>query len=192
VQDGAIHSAAGDLFLPAVQSDARFAAQREAMTGCLATAMREVYDASAQALGAASAPTFPRTALEGCFSQRATNQAIALGAAIQLENNAPTRAVALGAHRDHMVSIGRDPEVATDTLFVPLTSEVLTRINGVVGSITGFAPSILPQWHEDMAAIRNRLATRVRLDALGTTLSDGGLGPLLGMEPNASYAGVPA
>ncbi len=54
-----------------------------------------------------------------------------------------------------------------------------------------FAPAVLNRWHEDMSNIQRRLSRESTNHPLDTNLASGGLGPLLGMLPNANYDGVP-
>ena len=199
VHDGAAYAGAGDLFTTALRTSPPLAGQRDLMRACLVSAMREVYVAGAHSFGPAVEPGIPTVSLSTCFSQRATNRAIALGAAIQLPGELqvlppPLGAILSIAHSEYLTSLDVDPNEPT-SLFLPLTSELLTRLNGVVKVIEGeplFAPDVLSRWHEDMGRIQTTLSIRSARAPSDTDVADGRLGPLLNLQPNAAYEGVPA
>lgn len=198
LHEGSVYNGAGDLFVGSLRNASNLVKQRDLMRGCLVSAMREVYEAGARSFGEPGEPLVPSVPLSSCFTQRATNRAIALGAAIQLPaaiEDLPVTisSIVLDAHVEFLTSIDIDPDETT-TLFLPLTSDLLTRVNGVVERLEGeplFAPEVLSRWHEDMRRIQGFLSRHATNEPFETYLADGDLGPLLGLEPNATYAGVP-
>ncbi len=75
----------GDLYLEEIQNQPHLERQKTLMMQCFTTALREVYQASSQSLGPLSASAYPQVDLDRCFTQRATNRALALGAAVQVD-----------------------------------------------------------------------------------------------------------
>ena len=193
VFDRSTYPGAGDLFLEAVEVDRRLVDQRDFLFDCSATAMREVYLASAQSFGVAAPSRAQTTDLALCFSQRASNRSVGLGAAIQIPR--PVLAVTVAVLSEQLAALFEAVSAAylnslglalsiRDDLYLPLTSELLTSIDmpGIL-----IPRSVRTRWHNDMARIQQRLSTRASIDSGGVNLADGGLGPLLGMETNGFY-----
>jgi len=187
--EGTLVRGAGDLYLDQVLSDPAFEAQFELLFRCGATAMREVYDASARSFGPAAERLLPSIELDRCFSQRATNRALGLGAAIQVPVGLaalmpPPLSAALGvSSAEYLTSLGLNPLERSD-FYLPLTSELLTRIN--IGGIL-FAQSVVPRWHEDMRRVQGAIRFFAPQLPQDTQLANGLMGPLLGMQPNGGY-----
>ncbi len=159
---------AGDDYLTLVLNHPEFDAQRAALLGCAVASVREVYGKlSSPELGAAGAPAADvvlPTSLDNCFRARATNQAIAVGAAIDWDSPDD------GHHH-----VPLTPDLATlikyDSLFGPLSA---TEAALLASGISGIAAEI-DYWS--------------KVAPLGTTLASGGLPPFLGSQPNHVYAG---
>jgi hypothetical protein len=201
VHQGASFEGAGDLNLVLLEQDPRFAAQRERLYGCTTAALREVYLASAQSLGPAGPATVAPRPLSECFSARATNRAIGLGAAVQIPlalvgaSAAVSPAVAaavIATSTQWLSSLGLSILGRTDA-YVPLTSQLLASVNFVVPLQGGavFYPAITRRWNEDMRRIQGLILISAVMDPQGTGLAEGGMGPLLGMQPNGQYPGTP-
>lgn len=85
-----LHFGAGDLHLEQVEFEPALAEQKAQFYACTTTAMREVYAASSRAFGPLAASSFPQANLQAdCFVQRALNQSIAVGAAVQIPVDHP-------------------------------------------------------------------------------------------------------
>ncbi len=182
VLDGAAVPGAGDLFLDAVDRSGLFEAQSQRMLSCLASAQREVYEAGAGSLGplepAADGLDVLDPASAACLGQRATNRAIFLAAGIDLADDFAINDVERATLDALLVSAGVDP-AAVDGRFVPLTAEALGRV-----LVDDFGLRL--RFAEDMRLARRTLDRGGRTPE-ATTLADGGLGPLLGMQPNGAY-----
>jgi hypothetical protein len=184
-------SGAGDLYLNQVSTDEALGPQRARLDACGATAMREVYLASSQSLGPVLPSQTNAMVLEDCFTQRATNRAIGLGAAIQFPRTLvdgfffPPSGVSRASDA-YLAALGVTA-IAPDDYFIPLTSELLTSLSGFLNERL-FDATVVPRWHEDMSGIQDQLRRLAAGQPDDTTLADGAMGPLLGMQPNGFYS----
>ncbi|MDX2012407.1 MAG: hypothetical protein SFW67_19580 [Myxococcaceae bacterium] len=164
-KDGVTSQAVGDLYVSQLTPE-----QSRRFFDCATSGLLEVYRATAQAHGPLGNPAPGLSSIdpsgEGCFGQRATNEAIVRGMAIQLKVVGVQTAIPLDARfASWMV-----PQVARQSGKVPVPN---TTKNAFRLSL-------------------ERVATMARFVAKdapgGTSLAEGGLGDFLGVLPNGRYA----
>ena len=176
----------GDLFLSEaldsvslndVDGDSEFSHQTKLMLSCAAAGLLEVYQASGQQHGSASPSDqlLPVDAKDEatCFGQRATNEAMKLGAGVD------------------MVIAG----------FIPyhLDLDSYTATAAVVGIASQYADNYddlswwtygrkVNQLRVDLSRIASLLTLHAKLDPHGTESASGALGNLLNKLPNGDYS----
>ncbi|MCU0697440.1 MAG: hypothetical protein MUC96_13015 [Myxococcaceae bacterium] len=164
-KDGVTSQAVGDLYVTQLTPE-----QSRRFFDCATSGLVEVYRATAQAHGPLGTPAPGLSSIdptgEACFGQRATNEAIVRGMAIQLKVVGVQTAIPLDARfASWMV-----PQVARQSGKVPVPNKTKNA----------FRLSL------------ERVATMARFVAkdapTGTSLAEGGLGDFLGVLPNGRYA----
>jgi hypothetical protein len=169
--EGDITRGLGDDYLSVLQSDPTYQPQSTMFFQCSVSGLLEVYSAAGEAHGLASPeagflsvdPTS-----EKCFGQRATNQAIALGGAINLK------------------IAGTQNSIPIDARFVSLMLPKVARASGKV--------AVAPKMRNEFRFQLQRSVTVARLrakdDPLGTSLASGDWGTFMGAKPNGQYSGI--
>ncbi|MDP1823620.1 MAG: hypothetical protein Q8L48_10270 [Archangium sp.] len=169
--------AAGDLFANRVLSETGFPAQRAQFLSCSISGLREVYAATGQVPGPSSgAGLFSIDPLSReCFGQRVTNRALRRGAGVDLTS----------------------PDGAT-SVFLPLDPLLVGGLVVLGGEVVGAGFGPLPtsqelvtrslQFRFSMMRIAMQLEYEARRDPDGTSLANGALFPLMGVEGNRAYA----
>jgi hypothetical protein len=169
--DGQFSQGVGDNYLGTFTSQSKYALQNSTFFQCAVSGVLEVYAASGEAHGAAApGPGFvsidPTSA--PCFGQRATNAAIAAGAAVNLK------------------IAGIQASIPIDATFVSFMLPKVARAQGKV--------AVAPKLRNEFRFQLQRAVTVARLTAKddpdGTTLASGGWGDFLGVKPNSAYSGI--
>ncbi len=171
---GVLQQGVGDdyaklLFPP--QGPTAFTTQQTQLLSCATSGLLEVYGQTAQAHGATTPPAAGLTTVDPtgptCFTQRATNEAMIEGMAIQLR--------VLGLQQT-----------------VPLDARFSSWLIPQVARAAGKTPVDRKLRNEFRHSLQ-RVVTMARLQAKdapqGTELASGGLGDFLGVEPNGHYPG---
>ncbi len=169
--DGTLNKGVGDDYLGVFRDDAPYQAQSSRFFQCAVAGLLEVYSAAGQAHG----PAIPEGGFisidptsEGCFAQRATNQAIALGGAINLK------------------IAGLQSSIPIDARFVSLMLPKVARASGKV--------AVAPKMRNEFRFQLQRAVTVARLrakdDPDGTSLASGEWGSFMGAQPNGQYKGI--
>ncbi len=167
------HAGVGDLYLTELRADARFERQHAMLTSCAVAGMRAVYAATAQSHGALMPPSGQGLVSvdptsEACFGQRATNLALHRGFGID---------VILAGTPAH---IAITPAVAGSVLLAGASARDANE-SAVVGAQFAF----------DLILLSARLQFHAATDPFGTTMASGGIGSLVGIEPNGAYVRSP-
>lgn len=164
-RDGVVSQAVGDLYLGQMTPT-----QRERLLSCATSGVRAVYAATGQAhgpLGAvASGLSSVDPASDFCFGQRATNEAIVRGMAIQLKVVSVQTSIPLDAR----FSSWMVPQVARASGKVPVSKKTKNAFRLSLERVTTIA----------------RLTAKD--DPTGTSLAEGAMGDFLGVAPNGTYA----
>ena len=168
--DGAINQGVGDDYLDTFRGTP-FDPQSTRFFQCAVSGLAEVYSASGELHGAA-VPEGGFVSVdptgEDCFGQRATNEAIALGAAVNLK------------------IAGLQSTIPIDARFVSLLLPKVARASGKVA----VAPKLRNEFRFDL----QRAVTVARLtakdDPEGTTLASGQWGTFMGVKQNGAYSGI--
>lgn len=172
--DGSTGRAVGDLYTHDLLFDTDYATQSQNLDECAVSGVLEVYAATAEAHGTPH-PSTPGVGVNPatsprCWSQRATNATIALGAGINYRNNS-----------------GQEEIFPLDGAVISRSLPLLTDL----GAETFIPPPQTVRWRTDVARIVST-ARRHAIDSPeGTDLANGDLGHLLGVPPNGRYL-IPA
>lgn len=164
-KDGLVSNAVGDLYLAQMT-----APQRQRFFDCATSGLLQVYAATGRAHGALGVPASGLSSVDPtsdfCFGQRATNESIVRGMAIQLK-------------------------VATLQTSIPLDARFASWMVPQVARASGKVP-VSKKTKNGFRLSLERVTTRARLTAkdepLGTTLAEGGMGEFMGVAPNGGYA----
>ncbi len=167
-KDGLLSQGTGDLYLAQMTAD-----QRRRFDDCATSGLLEVYRATAMTSGPLGTPATGLRSVdptgEGCFGQRATNEAIVRGMAIQVK-------------------------VLTAQTTVPLDARFSSWMVPQVARASGKVP-VAKKTKNEFRFSLERVTTMARLhakdDPTGTQLAEGGLGSFMGVSPNGGY-GSPA
>ena len=167
------HAGVGDLYLGELRTDARFVRQHTMLTSCAVAGMRTVYVATAQAHGPLLEPTEPGLVSvdptsDACFGQRATNRAIHRGFGIDVTLVGGPRHIAI------------TPALGGSVLLAG-ASAVDANESAIVGSQFAF----------DLILLSATLEFHAKTDPFGTNMASGGIGSLVGIEPNGAYITSP-
>lgn len=168
--DGTLSQGVGDDYLGTFQGTP-YDPQSTRFFQCAVSGLLEVYSASGEQHG----PAMPEGGFvsvdptsETCFGQRATNQAIALGAAVNLK------------------IAGLQSTIPIDARFVSLLLPKVARASGKV--------AVEPKLRNEFRFELQRAVTVARLaakdDPEGTTLASGQWGSFMGVQPNGAYSGI--
>lgn len=166
------HAAVGDLFLDTLLNDPDYATQKAQLFACASTALRDVYRAAGEPVGALAAATTAGAdmvdpASAQCFGQRATNRALWVGAGV----NGRVGGVDVNL---------RLADVVVHELVV--NASVAKR--GAAGLSAAEQLRLSGRYHVDMALLAVKMAAETALNGDATTLADGGLPAVLGATPN--------
>lgn len=189
-----------DVLLPAA-GDADYGRQRRALLGCAVDGMRAVYGATAQRHGEMAEPRAAeidagrRVTDASCWGQRATNQALGIGFGLHV-GTSPDQVPMLEVAPEEFIDVFGVDQVTGDD--GELNNGVLP-IGVLVWALSEFAPRVgLPpldtvtanRFRRDAARAATLAATRGADPETGllTDLASGGLPPLAGIRPNASFA----
>lgn len=168
---GDITRGVGDDYLSTLTGDSTYEPQMQMFFQCAVSGMLEVYAAAGEAHGVAMpeggfVSVDPTS--DTCFGQRATNQAIALGGAINLK------------------IAGTQNSIPIDARFVSLMLPKVARASGKV--------AVAPKMRNEFRFQLQRAVTVARLtakdDPHGTTLASGQWGTFMGAKPNGQYTGI--
>lgn len=162
--DGTITPAVGDDYLASMTP-----IQSRRFYDCATSGMLAVYQATGMAHGTA-APEAGLTGVDptgdGCFAQRATNEAMVRGMAIHLK-------------------------VLTVQTTIPLDARFSSWMIPQVARASGKVP-VAKQTKNEFRISLMRVATLARVkakdDPTGTSLAQGGLGDFMGIQPNGQYS----
>lgn len=159
---GATMPAVGDLYI-SLLGTSMYATQQTALMQCAVGGIDDVLTAAGATHQVSSAVT-PRDPFTdpSCFSQRATNEALNHGFAVDLK----------------VGGVQLPP--------IPLAN-VVNGVKLITGSLVA-SPSL----QFDLARMQAVLAIKAVVDPHGTDMASGGLGPLLGIPPNGAYNKVGA
>ncbi|GMU61730.1 MAG: hypothetical protein AMXMBFR34_34930 [Myxococcaceae bacterium] len=173
---GTLANGIGDnylLYLAPFSANALYDTQSQTFFSCAASGMLEVYRAAGESHG----PAMPGAGLVSvdptsatCFGQRATNQAMARGAAINLK-------------------------VAGAQAAIPLDARFVTRLVPQVARSTGKVPvpnRVRTEFRLGLSRFVTMTRIRAKEEPLSTDVADGQWGELLGAKPNGQYSGLPA
>ncbi|MEW5738347.1 MAG: hypothetical protein AB1938_05445 [Myxococcota bacterium] len=173
---GEVGNGLGDNYLQLIAPfsvNAPYDLQSQTFFSCAASGMLEVYRAAGENHG----PAVPQAGLvsvdpsgPACFGQRATNEAMARGAAINLKVAGAQAAIPLNA----AFVMKLVPQVAKSQGKVPVSDKVRTEFR--------------------LSLSRFVTMTRIRAkeEPEGTDVADGQWGELLGVKPNAQYTALPS
>jgi hypothetical protein len=168
---GAISRGVGDDYLANFQTDSKYEPQSNAFFQCAVSGLLEVYVASGELHGTATpAGGFVSVdpTSEGCFGQRATNQAIALGAAVNLK------------------IVGQQTTIPIDARFVSLMLPKVARSSGKVS----VEPKIRNEFRFELQKVVTIARLRAKDDPNGTSLASGQWSSFMGVKPNGAYSGI--
>ncbi|MGH0036517.1 MAG: hypothetical protein ACQGVK_15935 [Myxococcota bacterium] len=165
------HAGIGDLYLHDLLGDPAHAEQADRMFACAVDGLREVYAASGEWHGPMGprSPGLPAVFGTDCFEQRATNAALHRGFGIDYT--------------------GLDGQAVHLPLTPALASLLLPAASSYYGKSldpVDFARRYV-RYGRQMTVLASRLALRAHRDPEGTDLASGGMGALVGVEPNSAY-----
>jgi hypothetical protein len=163
-KDGLVSQAVGDLYVGQMTP-----AQSQRFFDCATSGLLAVYAATGQAHGPPGSPAAGLSSVDPtsdvCFGQRATNESIVRGMAIQLK------------------VVGVQTAIPLDARFASWMVPQVARASGKV--------PVPPRTKNAFRLSLERVATMARLVAKdapqGTSLAEGGLGDFLGVLPNGAY-----
>jgi hypothetical protein len=171
---GVLAEGVGDNYLqliPPNSENARYDVQSKTFFSCAASGMLAVYRAAGENHG----PATPQAGLHSvdptgavCFGQRATNAAIARGAAIDVRVGGLSGSLPL----DGQLVAKLVPEVAKSQGKVPVSNRIRT------------------EFRLSLARFVTMARLRAKEEPLGVDVADGQWGDLLGVKPNGQYSGV--
>lgn len=166
--EGEFSHGIGDNYLPLLEGQTTYSLQAGTFFHCAVSGMLEVYTAAGQQHGAAQPePGFVSLDPTGdtCFGQRATNAALAAGAAV------------------NMKIAGLQSTIPIDARFVSFMLPKVARAQGKV--------AVEPKTRNEFRFELQRVVTVARLrakdDPDGTSLASGGWGTFMGVKPNDAY-----
>ena len=168
---GEISRGVGDDYLSVFQSDAPYEPQSTMFFQCAVSGLLDVYVAAGEVHGAAT-PAGGFTSIdpisEACFGQRATNQAIALGAAVNLK------------------IAGLQSSIPIDARFVSFMLPKVARASGKVS----VAPKVRNEFRFELQRAVTIARLRAKDDPDGTSLASGQWTSFMGAKPNGAYSGI--
>jgi hypothetical protein len=184
VDAGGLHPGVGDRFLPEllgnVPAAGDFSAQRRALFGCAVDGLREVYGATAQQHGEMGAPdadaidTTRHVADDSCWSQRATNRAIAAGCGIDRGHYPDQKPIEIDGGLGGILLLLAETSIAPLVASAPPLSDVQKSLFHVAAT---YACALAKTLGADPTT------------ADGTEIASGLLlPPVLGISPNHAYA----
>jgi hypothetical protein len=169
--DGEISQGIGDDYLkqlPAVGEDSAFARQAKIFLDCATTGLLEVYLAAGENHGAATpVPGLVSKDVTGaaCFGQRATNSALAQGAAIDLK------------------VLGQQASIPIDARLASFLVPKVARAQGKVD----VPPRLRDEFRFSLMRVVTLARVRAKEDPDGTDLAEGRWGELLSVKPNGAF-----
>lgn len=169
--EGDITRGVGDDYFHVLTGDPTYDAQSTMFFQCSVSGLLEVYTAAGEAHGAATPEggfVSVDPASDKCFGQRATNQAIALGGAINFK------------------LAGAQNSIALDARFVSTMLPKVARGSGKVE----VGPKIRNEFRFELQRAVTVARLRSKDDPHGTTLATGGWGTFMGVKPNGQYSGI--
>jgi hypothetical protein len=166
-KDGLVSQAVGDLYLAQMTDQ-----QRRRFFDCATSSLLQVYSATGKAHGALGSAATGLSSVDPtsdfCFGQRATNEAIVRGMAIQLN-------------------------VASLQTSIPLDARFSSWLVPQVARASGKVP-VSRKTRNEFRLSLERVTTLARLTAkdepLGTTLAEGAMGDFMGVSANGAYTSV--
>lgn len=169
--DGSLNPGIGDDYLSLLGAGTPYETQTNTFFQCAVSGMLEVYVAAGEAHGTASplagfVSVDPTS--EACFGQRATNQSIALGAAVNLK------------------IFGAQTTIPIDARFVSLMLPKVARASGKVA----VAPKIRNEFRFELQKVVTIARLRAKDDPEGTSLATGQWSTFMGVQPNGAYSGI--
>lgn len=173
---GTLAQGVGDNYLqliPPFSVNALYDTQSQIFFSCAASGVLEVYRAAGENHGAATPqaglvsidPTSAR-----CFGQRATNAAMARGAAVDLR------------------VAGAQVSIPLDARFVAKLVPQVAKSQGKVS----VSERVRTEFRHSLSRFVTMARIRAKEEPLSTDVADGRWGDLLGVKPNGQYTGLPA
>jgi hypothetical protein len=169
--DGGMNPGVGDDYLPVFSNDAPYQPQNNTFFQCAVSGLLEVYVASGELHGAATpAGGFVSVdpTSDACFGQRATNQAIALGAAVNLK------------------IAGLQTSIPLDARFVSFFLPKVARSQGKVA----VAAKVRNEFRFELQRVVTIARLRAKDDPEGTSLASGHWSTFMGVQQNGAYTGI--
>lgn len=158
----------GDNYLSLLEGQTTYSLQAGTFFHCAVSGMLEVYTAAGQQHGAAQ-PEAGFVSIDptgdSCFGQRATNAAIAAGAAVNIK------------------IAGLQTTIPLDARFVSFLLPKVARAQGKVA----VAPKTRDEFRFELQRVVTVARLRAKDDPDGTTLASGGWGSFMGVQPNTVY-----
>lgn len=169
--DGVMNPGVGDDYLPVFSDEAAYQPQSNTFFQCAVSGLLEVYAASGELHGPATpeagfASVDPTS--ERCFGQRATNQAVAMGAAVNLK------------------IAGLQTSIPLDARFVSFFLPKVARSQGKVA----VTPKIRNEFRFELQRVVTIARLRAKDDPDGTSLASGQWSSFMGVQQNGAYPGI--
>jgi hypothetical protein len=169
--NGDISQGVGDDYLSLFATGAPYQMQSSTFFQCAVSGLLEVYTASGELHGTANpAPGFVSVdpTSEGCFGQRATNQAIAMGGAVNLK------------------VAGWQSTIPLDARFVSFFLPKVARSQGKVS----VSPKLRNEFRFELQKVTTIARLRAKDDPDGTSLASGQWSSFMGVQQNGGYSGI--
>lgn len=161
----------GDAYLETFRVGAPYALQSSTFFQCAVSGLLEVYAAAGERHGAASPePGFVSVdpTSDRCFGQRATNEAVAAGAAVNLK------------------IAGLQSSIPIDARFVSFFLPKVARASGKVP----VTPRVRNEFRFELQRVVTIARLRAKDDPQGTSLATGDWSTFMGVKPNGGYTGI--
>lgn len=161
----------GDAYLDTFTAGGKYELQSSTFFRCAVSGLLEVYTASGQRHGAANpAAGFMSVdpTSETCFGQRATNESIAQGAAVNIK------------------IAGIQSTIPLDARFVSFMLPKVARGSGKVE----VAPKTRNEFRFELQRVVTIARIRAKDDPQGTSLASGDWTDFMGVKPNGQYPGI--